>query len=292
MKGLLPAIIICKNHTDVLILGERILNGVKKGVSMISRIRSIYEYRDMIYSLVRRELRGRYKGSVLGFLWTYINPLCQVLVYSAVFSIIFKVDIDKFYLYLIIGMMPWTFFNTSVQGGATCIRAQSDMVKKIYFPREVIPISYVTSAFVNMLFSFIIVFFAVIISGYWFNFQALLFLPLIMCIEYFLALGIALLASCLTVYFRDLEQIIGVMMMAWIYLTPIMYAIDYIPEAYRPLFMLNPMTPIVEVYHQILYYRMIPTTNYLLIAFVASAVFFIGGFLIFGRLEKNFAEEM
>lgn len=259
---------------------------------MISRIRSIYEYRDMIYSLVRRELRGRYKGSVLGFLWTYINPLCQVLVYSAVFSIIFKVDIDKFYLYLIIGMMPWTFFNTSVQGGATCIRAQSDMVKKIYFPREVIPISYVTSAFVNMLFSFIIVFFAVIISGYWFNFQALLFLPLIMCIEYFLALGIALLASCLTVYFRDLEQIIGVMMMAWIYLTPIMYAIDYIPEAYRPLFMLNPMTPIVEVYHQILYYRMIPTTNYLLIAFAASAVFFIGGFLIFGRLEKNFAEEM
>ena len=130
---------------------------------VIQRIRNIYAYKDMIYSLVRRELRGRYKGSVLGFLWTYINPLCQVIVYSMVFSVIFRVNIDKFYLYLIIGMMPWTFFNTSVQGGSTCIRAQSDMVKKIYFPREVIPISYVTSAFVNMLLSFIIVFFAVLI---------------------------------------------------------------------------------------------------------------------------------
>ena len=83
---------------------------------MFSRIKNIYEYRDMIYSLVRRELRGRYKGSVLGFLWTYVNPLCQVIVYSAVFSVIFRVNIEKLYLYLIIGMMPWTFFGTSVQG--------------------------------------------------------------------------------------------------------------------------------------------------------------------------------
>ena len=128
---------------------------------MINSIKEIYEYRDMIISLVRRELRGRYKGSVLGFLWTYINPLCQVIVYSAVFSIIFRVNIDKFYLYMIIGMMPWTFFSSSVMGGTTCVRAQSDMVKKIYFPREVIPISYVTSTFVNMLLSFIIVFGAI-----------------------------------------------------------------------------------------------------------------------------------
>lgn len=83
---------------------------------MINHLKEIYAYRDMIYSLVRRELRGRYKGSVLGFLWTYINPLCQILVYSVVFRIVFRVDIDKFYLYLIIGMMPWTFFNSSVQG--------------------------------------------------------------------------------------------------------------------------------------------------------------------------------
>jgi len=255
---------------------------------VIQRIRNIYAYKDMIYSLVRRELRGRYKGSVLGFLWTYINPLCQVIVYSMVFSVIFRVNIDKFYLYLIIGMMPWTFFNTSVQGGSTCIRAQSDMVKKIYFPREVIPISYVTSAFVNMLLSFIIV----LISGYWFNFKALIFLPLIIIFEYMLALGIAFIVSAITVYFRDLEQIMGVVMMAWIYVTPIMYNMDYVPEQYRKLVVLNPMTPIVEVYHQILYYRIIPTTNYLLLAFIESIIVLILGFVIFAKMDRNFAEEM
>ncbi|MBR5247331.1 MAG: ABC transporter permease [Lachnospiraceae bacterium] len=258
----------------------------------MQRIKDIYAYRDMIFSLVRRELRGRYKGSVLGFLWTYINPLCQVIVYSAVFSVIFKVQIDKFYLYLIIGMMPWTFFNTSVQGGTTCIRAQADMVKKIFFPREVIPIAYVTSAFVNMLLSFIIVFLAVLVSGYGFNLQVLLFLPLIMIIEYLLALGIAFIVSSITVYFRDLEQIVGVIMMAWIYITPIMYNMEYVPEQYRPLIVLNPMTPIVEVYHQILYYRMVPTTNYLLLAGGVSLMIFIVGFIVFGRLDRNFAEEM
>lgn len=270
----------------------KIMDIMQKENVVIQRIRNIYAYRDMIYSLVRRELRGRYKGSVLGFLWTYINPLCQVIVYSMVFSIIFRVNIDKFYLYLIIGMMPWTFFNTSVQGGSTCIRAQSDMVKKIYFPREVIPISYVTSAFVNMLLSFIIVFFAVLISGYWFNFKALIFLPLIVIFEYMLALGIAFIVSAITVYFRDLEQIIGVVMMAWIYVTPIMYNMDYVPEQYRKLVVLNPMTPIVEVYHQILYYRIIPTTNYLLLAFVESTIVLIFGFVIFAKMDRNFAEEM
>lgn len=259
---------------------------------MIERIRGIFLYRDMIYSLVRRELRGRYKGSVLGFLWTYINPLCQVIIYSLVFKVIFRVNIDKFYLYLIIGMMPWTFFNTSVQGGATCIRAQADMVKKIYFPREVIPISYVTSAFVNMLLSFIIVFLAVLVSGYGINLLSFVFLPLIMIIEYIFALGIAFIASAITVYFRDLEQIISVVMMAWIYITPIMYNMDYVPEQYRILLVLNPMTPIIEVFHQILYYRIIPTTNFLLLAGGVSIVIFAVGFFVFAKLDKHFAEEL
>lgn len=259
---------------------------------MVQRIKDIYEYRDMIYSLVRRELRGRYKGSVLGILWTYVNPLCQVIIYSAVFSVIFKVNIDKFYLYLVIGMMPWTFFGTCVQTGALCLRMQSDMIKKIYFPREVIPISFVTSAFVNMLFSMIIVFLAVIVSGYWFNFKALLFLPLVMLLEYVFALGITFLFSSITVYFRDMEQIVGLIMMAWIYITPIMYNMEYVPEQLRWLVMLNPMTSIIEMYHQILYYRVLPTENYMIIAFVSSLLMFVIGVLVFVKLERRFAEEL
>lgn len=259
---------------------------------MLQRIKDIYAYRDMIYSLVRRELRGRYKGSVLGFLWTYINPLCQIIVYSAVFSVIFRVQIEKFYLYLTIGMMPWVFFSTSVQGGSTCVRAQADMVKKIYFPREVIPISYVTSAFVNMLLSFIIVFLAVFTAGWGFNPVALLFLPLVMLAEYLLSLGIAFIVSAVTVYFRDLEQIVGVLMMAWIYLTPIMYDVDFIPEQLRTLFFLNPMTPVIVAYHDILYYRTVPGAACLLQAGLVGLAVCAVGFLLFWRLDRGFAEEL
>ena len=166
------------------------------------------------------------------------------------------------------------------------------MVQKIYFPREVIPISYVTSAFVNMLLSFIIVFGAVLLSGFGFNLPILIYLPLIMVFEYLLALGIVFIVSAVTVYFRDLEQIVSVIMMAWIYVTPIMYSMEYVPEQYRPLIVLNPMTPIVEVYHQILYYRIVPTTNYLLLAGVTSVVVFVAGALIFAKLDRNFAEEL
>lgn len=259
---------------------------------MLQRIKSIYDYRDMIYSLVRRELRGRYKGSILGFLWTYINPLCQVIVYSAVFSVIFKIDIDKFYLYLIVGMMPWTFFQSSIQGGASCIRGHADMIKKIYFPREVVPISFVTSTFVNMLLSFIIVFLTLCVAQWGVDPVTLLFLPLIMIVEYLLTLGLTMIFAAISVYFRDMEQIIGVLMMAWIYITPIMYDVSYIPEQLRTIFFLNPMTPIIIVYHDILYYKQIPTVENLAHAGLVSLVIFVIGFVVFAKLERNFAEEM
>lgn len=259
---------------------------------MLQRIASIFEYRDMIYSLVRRELRGKYKGSVLGFLWTYLNPLCQVVIYSAVFSVVFKVQIEKFYLYLIIGMMPWTFFSTTVQGGANCIRAQAEMVKKIYFPREVIPISFATSTFVNMLFSFIITFLAIVTANWGFQPLALLYLPIVAIIEYFLALGLLLIVAAVTVYFRDLEHIMSVLMMAWIYATPIMYDVSYIPEEFRDAFFLNPMTPIICVYHDILYYKQLPDLNYLIWSGIVALVIFIIGFLVFAKLDRSFAEEM
>ena len=117
-------------------------------------------------------------------------------------------------------------------------------------------------------------------------------MPAIIIFEYMLALGIAFIVSAITVYFRDLEQIMGVVMMAWIYVTPIMYNMDYVPEQYRKLVVLNPMTPIVEGDHQILYYRIIPTTNYLLLAFIESIIVLILGFVIFAKMDRNFAEEM
>lgn len=259
---------------------------------MLKQIKKLYKYRQMIFSLVKKELRGRYKASVLGFLWTFINPLLQLGVYTLVFSIIMKNGIEKYYLFLFVALVPWIFFSSSLTGGATSIIASKDLLKKIYFPREVLPIAYITSSFVNMLFSFIVIFLVLILSGIEINFIALLFLPLIMLIEYILALGIVLITSSLTVYFRDLEHILNILAMAWQFLTPIMYSKEMVPEKLIPIWNLNPMTPIITAYRDILYYGNIPQLTTLIHAVILGFIFVIIGFVTFNKLQKNFAEEL
>lgn len=255
-------------------------------------IREIYDYRQMVYSLVRKELRGRYKGSVLGFLWTFINPLMQLVIYTVVFSVIMRSGIEKYYLFLFIGLIPWNFFSASLVGGSRAILNQQSMVTKIYFPREVLPISFVTSAFVNMLYCFIVVFAVVILSGTRIDFIALLYLPLVMAVEYLLALGAALISSAVTVYFRDMEHILGIVVQAWMFLTPIMYSIDDIPSSLKLIFNLNPMTTVISAYRDILYYSRIPDITNMLIALVLGVIVLIIGMAVFNRLKRGFAEEM
>lgn len=258
----------------------------------MKKIKEVLDYKQMIYSLVRKDLRGRYKGSVLGFLWTFVNPTFQLLIYTFVFSVILRSDIEKFYLYLFVALIPWIFFQSSVSGGATAITSQKDLVKKIYFPREVLPISYVTSCYINMLFCFIIIFIVVIISGVGINITAILCLPIVMIVEYILALGMALLSSAITVYFRDLEHILGLVTMAWLYLTPILYSITIVPEELLPLYNINPMTPIIEAYRDILYYKQIPRIETLGQGFILGILILSLGWFVFGRLNKHFAEEL
>ena len=246
----------------------------------------------MIFSLVKKDLRGRYKGSVLGFLWTFINPLPHLVVYTIVFSFILKTNIERYYLYLFVALIPWIFFSSSITVGSASIVAQKDLIKKIYFPRMVIPISYVTSSFVNMLLCFIVIFAVIIVSGAGINFLALLTLPVIMLVEYILALGMAMLTSAITVYFRDLEHILGIVTMAWMYMTPIMYDKSIVPENLMPIFNLNPMTHVIECYRAVLYEKKIPDLTTLLSAAGLGILILIVGILVFNKLQKRFAEEL
>ena len=259
---------------------------------MIAQLKELYAYRQMIVSLVRKDLRGRYKGSVLGFLWTFINPLFQLVVYTIVFSYILKSSIDKYYLYLFVALIPWIFFSASITGGSASVVAQKDLVKKIYFPRQVIPISYVTSCFVNMLLCFIVIFAVVLVSGIHLSIAGILCLPVVMLVEYLLALGMALLCSAVTVYFKDLEHILGIVSMAWMYLTPIMYDKAIVPEKFLPVFNLNPMTHIIDCYRAVLYYGQVPELQSLVSSFVLGLVFLVIGWVVFDRLQRHFAEEL
>ena len=255
-------------------------------------IKELYQYREMIFSLIRKDLRGRYKGSVLGFMWTFLNPLLQLVVYTIVFSTFFPTNIEQFYIFLFVGLVPWLFFNTSLVGGATSVVTQENLIKKIYFPRQVLPISYVTSAFINMLLTFLVIFLVLIISGFGIDVTVLWMLPIVMLVEYILALGITLLMSALTVYFRDLEYILSIIAMLWMYLTPILYEIDTIPEQYQYLVYFNPMTGIILCYKDILYYKQLPDLYDIALAFGMGIAFLIIGFAAFNKMQKRFVEEL
>lgn len=255
-------------------------------------IKEIYEYRTMIASLIKRDLRGRYKGSALGFAWTFLNPLLQLVVYTIVFSVIMRAGVEDYYLFLFVALIPWIFFNNSVSSGASCIINQKEMVKKIYFPREVLPIAHVTCQLVNMLLSFIVIFAVLFVSGKGINVEALVFLPIVVVAEYLLAISITMVVSAVTVFLRDLEHILLIITMAWQFLSPVMYSIEMVPEEYRFIFNINPMTPIIVAYRDIFYYKQVPEINTLLHGFIFSVILLIIGSMIFGHLKKHFAEEM
>ncbi len=255
-------------------------------------LREIYDYREMVFSLIKRDLRGRYKGSVLGFLWTFLNPLFQLVVYTMVFSVIMRAPYEKYYLFLFVGLIPWLFFSGSVVGGASCIFAQKDMVNKIYFPREVLPIAHVTCQLVNMLLSFVVIFVVLIVTKHGINPVALLYLPIIILVEYLIALGITMLASAVTVFLRDVEYVLGILMMAWQFLTPVMYGIDMVPEEMHPIFQFNPMSAVLVAYRDIFYYKTAPQLETLIQAVVFGIVILGLGVLVFEKLKKHFSEEM
>lgn len=259
---------------------------------MIKKFIELYNYRQMIFSLVGKELRSRYKGSVLGFLWTFINPLLQLGVYTLLFSVILKSDIEKYYIFLFVGLVPWIFFSTCLSAGCSCILFNANLITKIYFPREVMPVSFVTSAFVNMLYSFIVVLAVIIFTGYGINILALLCLPLFFIIEYILSLGITLILCSITVYIRDFAHIMGILTMLLQFLSPVMYSSSRIPENLRPIFNLNPMAPVLEGYRQILYYKHVPDFSTLGSSILFALILIAIGEFIFSALQKGFAEEL
>lgn len=259
---------------------------------MFKLFSDIYKYRQMIFSLVHKELRGRYKGSVLGFFWTFLNPLLQLIVYTFVFSILMRQQIEKYYLFLFVALVPWIFISSCVSAGSNCVFIYGDLVKKIYFPREVLPISFVTSQFVNMLYTFVVVFAVIIFTKHGLNFHALLYLPVIMVVEYVLALGLTLFFSALTVYVRDIAHILGILTMAWQFLSPVMYPSSKVPAEFLPFWNLNPMAHVLDSYRDILYFKQVPDIKTLGVAVAMGLFFLVFGEIMFAKLQKGFAENL
>jgi len=253
--------------------------------------KDLYHYRELLKTNIKKEIRGKYKGSFLGVLWSFVNPLLMVLVYAIVFPYILRIQEDNYVIFLIVATIPWTFFTTCISQGTTTVLANGPLLKKVYFPRSILPISVVTSGLINFLISCFIIFLFLIFSGV--GFSAYMFLlPVIIIIEYILALAVVFVLSAINVYVRDVEYIVNFIIMMLFYATPILYPFSLIPEKVRFIFNVNPMVHIVNAYRDILYYQKMPDMINLLIVGAVSIILLIIGYKIFMKLEKRFAEEV
>ena len=257
----------------------------------MSLFKDLYQYREFLKTSIRKEFRGKYKKSFLGVLWSFINPLLQLLVYALVFPYIMRVQVENYTMFLVVVLIPWNFFSSTVSQSTSVIIASTGIIKKVYFPRAILPISNVTSNLLNFVISSIIVIAALLISGIGIGPSIAIF-PLVLLIQYIFSLAISFLLSSITVYIRDLEYFINVLMMLWFYVTPVLYSIDMIPDKFKNILMLNPMTLIITTYREILYYKRIPDLGPLLILGGICIVLLIIGYLIFNKCEKRFAEEL
>lgn len=253
--------------------------------------KKIYNYRELLKTNVKKEIRGRYKNSILGVMWSFLNPLLQLVVYSVIFGALLSGGDPTYPIYICVALIPWTFFTTTVTQSAFTVVGNGDIIKKVYFPREILPISVVTSGAVNFVISTIIILAFVIFSGVGLSWYILLY-PFVLLIQYILLLGIAFIVSSITVYFRDLEHIIGIILLAAFYGTPIVYKLEQLPANLQILMQLNPMTHIINGYRDIFYYHQMPNMKVLLILLGISVLLTVVGYFIFKKLQKGFAEQL
>lgn len=253
--------------------------------------KEIYNYRELLKTNIKKEIRGKYKGSWLGVLWTFLNPLLMLAVYAFVFPYILRVNVDNYTIFMIVALIPWNFFTTAIQSGTGSVVANGNILKKVYFPREIIPISITTSQLVNFLITCIIMAVFIIFSGVGFSVHVLLF-PLLVLIQYILILGLTFILSALTVFVRDIDHFVSVILMLGFYATPIVYQGEMLPKKFQIFLKLNPMAQLVEAYRSILYYHRMPDMTMLIIWGLGSVALLVIGYLIFKKLEKSFVEEL
>lgn len=254
--------------------------------------KGLYEYRELLKTSISKDIRGKYKNSILGVFWSFLNPLLQIAVYALVFPLLMRGStIENYTVFICCGLIPWNFFSTAISRTSFTIIENGNIVKKVYFPREILPISVVTSEAINFIISSIII--LIFVLGYGVGItKYIIFYPIILLVEYFLLIGISFIVSSITVYFRDLQHFIGIALQLFFYATPIVYAPGQIPESFQWIIKYNPMTYIINGFRDIFYYKQMPDFVDLGWVFLSSIVLCFVGYFIFRKLQKRFAEEM
>lgn len=266
------------------------------------RVQELWRYRGLIRNLVIRDLKVRYRNSILGIIWSWANPLLMMLVFTLVFNFLFiRSDLQNYHVFLLCALLPWQFFSQSVTEATSSIVGNAHLIKKVYFPREVLPISAVLSNLVNFLIALPVFFGLALVSGARITPWALL-LPIPILVQVLFALGICLVLATLNVFYRDTQIILGVVMQAWFFLTPVFYPITQIGQhetilgitfdAQLWLRRLNPMASVIASYRDLLYWGTYTGLDFLARTFITSLIVLAVGYAVFVHYGPRFGEEV
>ena len=266
------------------------------------RLVTLYQARELIYNLVQRDLKARYKNSVLGFVWSLLNPLGMMVVFTIVFSVLMPNNsVPNYPIFLLCGLLPWNFFSASIMTGTNSIVANGNLVKKVYFPREVLPIATVLANLVNFLLALVVLFAAMLLVRIPLS-PWLVLLPIVILIQTCFTLGIVFLLSTFQVFYRDTLIVLDVVLLAWFFLTPVFYPTSLLPtsltvlgitfDVQRVMYILNPMASLINMYRDILYwgYRTDPDFFWRT-SLTALSVLGIG-YWVFVKYSGRFGEEV
>ena len=264
---------------------------------MLSNLRQLYRYRGLIQILVARELKARYRGSVLGVFWSFVNPLLLLLVYSFVFTVVIPrgelVDLEPYAVFLFCGLLPWTWFSSSLSDGANVLILNGNLIKKVMFPVEILPVVTVVSNMIHFFFGLPILF------GFlwWYEIPLrlteLVWFPLVMTVQFILTLGLVMVLAALTVHFRDIKDLLANLLTLWFFATPIIYPMSAVPAGGKAIMDLNPFAHLAISYQELLFYDgPFGHWRWLLALAFGGVVLFLLGYWLFDRLRDSFAEEV
>ncbi|OQB25980.1 MAG: Teichoic acid translocation permease protein TagG [Chloroflexi bacterium ADurb.Bin180] len=269
---------------------------------MISRLLELLHYRELVANLVVRDLKVRYKNSVLGVLWSLVNPLAMMAVFTLVFTFMLPNNTTpNFPVFVLCGILPWNFFRDSLMGAIASIVNNAPLIKKVYFPREVLPISVILGNLVNFLLALIVLFVMILAFRMPLTRWAWL-LPVVIVTQVFFTAGLGLILSTANVFYRDTAMIMEVLILAWFFLTPVFYPIEVLPQqkmllgltldVRRLVYILNPMASLIATYRVILYNGAPPAWDFFLRTVATSVIILVVGYWFFLRYRQTFAEEV
>jgi len=269
----------------------KIFRAEDHGASLSGALWELFGYRELLLAWTIREIKVRYKQSLLGAAWAILQPLSLMVIYTIVFSFFIRVPSDgiPYPLFSYTALLPWTFFAACLSFGVPSLINNTNLVTKVYFPREIFPLASIGASFIDFLVASFL-FIGLLIYYHAPLGYALVWLPVILCGQILLSTGVVLFASAVNVFYRDVRFVIPLAIQLWLYASPVIYPVSIVPEQFRIAYMLNPMAGIVDSYRTVLLLGQTPNPQYLGIALAISAFVFVAGYIFFKRVEMNFAD--